>query len=315
MKRVVVLGGSGFFGGLIAAQLRAAGLTPLVASRSGGDLRIDANNPNDIRANLKTRDLVIDAAGPFQRRTPALLDAARTMGFDIIDLSDSPDYTSMIYEQEAPVGAAGIRVLTACSALSAVSALVLGMSGVDEPRRLTAYLVPASRYTANRGTTESMLGGFLGEQRTIDFPKPLGKRTGVTVKSVDAVTLPRKFWFLRETDFVIDTQIPMMNTMLRWPIARRLAQRFEKNALDLVHRVGPARGVLAYEIASISARKFAIFSGEKSYLLAVLPAVQAALAIAGGKFAHRGVVAPTDHIVQADFMEAVKREGITFTLS
>ncbi|HSP15278.1 MAG TPA: hypothetical protein VLV78_11050 [Thermoanaerobaculia bacterium] len=315
MKRVVVLGGSGFFGGLIAEQLRAAGVTPLLASRSRGDLRVDANNPADLRANLKTRDLVIDAAGPFQNRTPALIEAARTVGFDIIDLSDSPDYTSMIYENEVPIGAAGIRVLTACSALSTVSALILAMSGVEEPRRLTAYLVPASRYTASRGTTESMLGSFIGEQRSIDFPQPLGRRSGITVKSVDAVTLPRKFWFLRTAEFVIDTQIPLMNTMLRSPLLRRLATTYEKNALDLIHRVGPAEGLLAYEIVSTNARKFAIFTGGKTHLIAVLPAVQAALAIMGGRFAHRGVVPPTDHVVQAEFLEAVKREGITLTVS
>ncbi len=314
MKRVVVLGGSGFFGGLIAEQLRAAGVTPLLASRTRGDLRIDANNPEEIRAGLKQRDLVIDAAGPFQKRTPALIEAARTIGFDVIDLSDSPEYSSMIYEHEWPIGAAGIRVLTACSALSAVSALVLAMSGVDEPRRLTAYLVPASRSTANRGTAESMLGGILGEPRTIDFPPPLGKRSGITVKSVDSITLPRKFWFLRTTEFVVDTHIPLMNAMLRSPLLRRLAARYEKNALDLVHRIGPAQGVLAYEIASTSTRKFAIFTGAKSHLLAVLPAVQAALAIVNGRFPQRGLVAPTDQLVQADFLEALKREGITLSV-
>ena len=84
MKRVVVIGGSGFFGGLIAERLAAAGLQPIIASRSRGELRIDANNPEDLRNNLKGRDLVIDAAGPFQKRTPALIEAARTIGFDVI---------------------------------------------------------------------------------------------------------------------------------------------------------------------------------------------------------------------------------------
>lgn len=314
MKRVVILGGMGFFGGLIAEQLRAAGVTAILASRTRGDVRIDANNPADLRANLKQRDLVIDAAGPFQTRTLALVEAARTIGFDVIDLSDSPEYTSMIYEHETPIGAAGVRVLTACSALSAVSALALAMSGVEEPRRLTAYLAPASRLTANPGTTGSMLRLYIGERRTIDFPKPLGKRSGITVKSVDAITLPRKFWFLRSAELVVDTQIPLMNTMLRSPLIRSIAAKYEQKALDLVHRIGPKDGVLAYEIASTATHRQMIFTGGKSYMLAVLPALQAALAIIGGRFAHRGVVAPTDQIVHADFLEAVKREGITITV-
>src|SRR6476646_1997879 len=125
MKRVVVIGGSGFFGRLIVERLTAAGLQPIAASRSWGELRIDANDPESLRASLKQRDLVIDAAGPFQKRTPALIQVARTIGFDVIDLSDSPEYTAMIYEQQAPILASGIRVLTACSSLSTVSALML----------------------------------------------------------------------------------------------------------------------------------------------------------------------------------------------
>ncbi len=315
MKRVVILGGSGFFGGLIAEQLRAAGVTPIIASRTRGDIRIDADNAADLRANLKQRDLVIDAAGPFQTRTLALIEAARTIGFDVIDLSDAPEYTSMIYEHEAPIGAAGVRVLTACSTLSAVSSLVLSLSGVEEPRRLTAYLAPASQLTASPGTTASMLRLYIGEQRTIDFPKPLGKRSGITVKSVDSVTLPRKFWFLRSAELVVDTQIPLMNTMLRSPLIRSIASKYEKKALDLVHRIGPKDGVLAYEIASTASHKHVMFSGGKSYMLAVLPAIQAALAIIGGRFGHRGVVAPTDQIVMADFLEALKREGITISVA
>ena len=109
MRRVVVLGGSGFFGRLIVERLSAAGLNPIAASRSSGELRIDANDADAIHANLKQRDIVIDAAGPFQTRTPALIQAARTIGFDLIDLSDSPEYTAMIYQQQAPIHPVGQR--------------------------------------------------------------------------------------------------------------------------------------------------------------------------------------------------------------
>jgi len=69
VRRVVVLGGAGFFGRLIVERLGAAGLNPIVASRSHGELRIDANDGEALRANLKTRDIVVDAAG----REPAVV--------------------------------------------------------------------------------------------------------------------------------------------------------------------------------------------------------------------------------------------------
>ena len=57
MKRVVVIGGAGFFGQLIVERLAKAGLNPIVASRTRGELRIDANNAEDLRKNLKPRSM------------------------------------------------------------------------------------------------------------------------------------------------------------------------------------------------------------------------------------------------------------------
>jgi hypothetical protein len=315
MKRVVILGGSGFFGSLIAERLTAAGLQPIIASRTRGELRIDADNPEDLRICLRARDLVIDAAGPFQKRSPALINSARTIGFDVIDLSDSPEYTAMIYQHEAPIQAAGIRVLTACSALSTVSAAVLKSYSVEEPRRLSAYLVPASRYTANPGTLTSVLSAVQGSLRKFDFPRPLGHRTGILVRSVDAVTLPRVFPTLKSAEFAVDLRIPGMNIVLmaaaRWPGVAPLVDLFQSTTLGIARRFGTRSGVLAYELASAVGFKYRIFIGEKSYMLAVLPAIQAAQAIVEGRLSRRGLLPPTEHVDPNALFDAARSEGIT----
>jgi len=312
MRRIVILGGTGFFGRLIGEQLSAAGQKPLLASRSSGELRIDANIPEDLKANLKTRDLVIDAAGPFQRRSPALIEAARTIGFDLIDLSDSPEYTAMIYKHEAPIRAAGIRVLTACSALSTVSAVVLNSSGVEQPRKLLAYLKPASRHTANPATIASMLASFDGGQRTFEFPRPLGVRNGLTVKSVDMVTLPRVFASLRFAELAVDAGV-LGNAVLASKTIRKMIGQFQKQVVRIAHSIGRTKGILAYEITHAGGHSYQIFTGDKSYMLAVIPAVQAALAIINGKFPHRGLIAPTDHVNVGEFLDAVRKEGVIMT--
>ena len=310
MRRVVVLGGSGFFGRLIVERLSAAGLNPVAASRSSGELRIDANDADAIHANLKQRDIVIDAAGPFQTRTPALIQAARTIGFDLIDLSDSPEYTAMIYQQQAPIGAAGIRVLTACSSLSTVSALMLKASGNEQPRRLSVYLLPASRSTANPGSITSFLSGVEGGSRTIHFPQPLGTRSGITVKSVDSITLPRLFPSLQTTEFVVDGGIPGMNILLRLKKVRDLIARHQSKIIKVANLIGPKRGILAYDIGSAHRRRQRIFIGENSYMLAVIPAIEAAIAIAAGRFPHRGLVPPTEHLSVDELLAAVAKERI-----
>lgn len=315
MKRIVVLGGTGFFGGAIAAKLREAGLEPLIGSRTAGDMMLDADDPAQLRAHLRQRDLVIDAAGPFQRRTPALIEAAASIGFDVIDLSDSPDYTSMIHQHEPPIAAAGIRVLTACSTLSTVSAAVLAGSRIRHARRLTVYLRPAARQTANRGSVTSFLDSLTGRSRTIRFRQPVGVRRGVTVKSVDNVTLPRLFSSLREAELVVDTGIPGANEIVRATTRYRqvhaLVSRFRSTAIALARRIGPATGVLAYEVATAGEHEHHFFSGETTHLIAVLPAVLAAQSIAAGRFSHRGVVPPTQHADPAELFEAIRREGIS----
>lgn len=310
MRRVVVLGGSGFFGRLIVERLSAAGLNPIAASRSSGEPRIDANDPESIRAGLKQRDLVVDAAGPFQKRTPALIQEARTIGFDVVDLSDSPEYCAMIHEQKAPIGASGIRVLTACSSLSTVSALMLKSTGNEQPRRLSVYLLPASRHTANPAAVTSFLAGIDGGSRTIRFPEPIGTRSGITVKSVDAVTLPLLFPSLQATEFVVDCGVTGGNLILRLKVVRDLIARYQSKAIKVAHRLGPKTGIIAYDIASALRRRQRIFIGENSYMLAVIPAVEAAIAIANGRFPHRGLVPPTEHLSLDALLAAVKKEQI-----
>jgi hypothetical protein len=314
MKRVIVLGGTGFFGQWVVRRLVTAKVQPVVAARTRGDIRMDANNPDDIKKNVKARDLVVDCAGPFQKRTPALIEAARTIGFDVIDISDSPEYTSMVYKYEVPIGAAGIRVLTACSSLSSISAAVLKSLSVEEPRRLSAYLVPAIRHTATQSTVESMIQSLQGSFRRYRFPPPIGTRGGVTVKSVDAVTLPKIFPTLRTTELAIDLRFPGMNLALaavpRWQFARRMFDKFRDKSIAIAKTIGTTHGVLAYEISSKVGFKYRIFTGERSYMLAVLPAIQAAIAIAEGKFTKRGLVPPTEHVEPYQLFESIRAEGI-----
>jgi hypothetical protein len=187
---------------------------------------------------------------------------------------------------------------------------------VDEPRRLSAYLVPAIRHTASTSTMESVIASLQGSFKRFHFPKPIGTRIGVTVKSVDGVTLPRIFPTLKTTELTVDLRFPGMNLALaavpRWKFARRMMEKYQSKALAFARTFGTTHGVLAYEIASKVGFKYRIFTGNKSYMLAVLPAILAATAIADGRFTRRGLVPPTDHVEPSQLLEAVRNEGITF---
>lgn len=331
MRRIVVIGGGGFFGGEIARKLREWSYAPLIAGRSRGDLRLDVEQGSSIRAALRAGDLVLDTAGPFQQRSALLLDCAIEIGFDLIDVSDSYSYAAAVHQRADAIERRGIRVLSSCSALSAASALAVAITKVSSPLRLTAYLAPASRYTANRATVQSMLSSIgrpiplfrdgtiqegIGwtEARTLHFPEPAGVRSGFLVESVDALTLPRIWPSLREVEFVVDTQIPGANRALR--IAARSAllrcalEWSEPAASGLARLLGPARSILAYEIETASRLAHFVLAGERSYLLAVLPAALAARSILQESFIERGLVPPHRQIDPAELMNEVASEGI-----
>src|SRR3989442_6962847 len=158
VRRVVVLGGTGFFGRAVAGRLGALGLKSITASRhAGAGIRIDAESRASLKSALRPFDVVVDAAGPFQSRGAALVEAAIEIGFDVIDLSDSLGYAEKVADLRLRIEAAGIRVLTSCSSVSALSAAAVRLSGIEDPVRLTVFLSPAARYTANAGTSRSLL--------------------------------------------------------------------------------------------------------------------------------------------------------------
>ena len=105
---MIVAGGTGFFGAALVGLLRSEGIQPVLAARHGQvDLRLDVEDSDMLRSVLRPGDLVLDAVGPFQGRSTALVEAAMEIGVDLIDLSDSLDYSERLTELETQSPKAG----------------------------------------------------------------------------------------------------------------------------------------------------------------------------------------------------------------
>ncbi len=316
VNRIIVLGGLGLFGRTVAEQLRQEGLNPLTASRrAAADLQIDANDPASIRAALAPGDLIVDAAGPFQMRTTALMEAAIEIGFDVIDLNDDLRYAESIIALEQRIADAGIRMLSSASSVSAVAAAVVRHSGIEMPRRVTAFLAPASRYTANPGTAASLWRSIgrpvrvlrdgkmqtqvgWSDSRNFVMPRPVGKIKGFLFESADTVFLPKIWPMLRDVSMYVDTNTFGGNRLLQLaaysePIREVMRQRVHLGAW-LARKVGSTAGGVGYEIEGPDGRvtRHAIVAAENSYLAAIAPAVLAAKAIARDEFPSRGLILP-----------------------
>ena len=171
------------------------------------------------------------------------------------------------------------------------------------------YLLPATRHTANPGAVTSFFRGIEGGWRRLHFPQPVGNRSGITVKSVDAITLPRVFPSLQATEFVVDSGMGL-TILMRSAMLRRLMEKYQSQMLKVAKSLGPKRGIIGYDIGSAVRRRQRVFVGENSYMIAVIPAIEAAIAIANGRFSHRGLVAPIHHLPLDTFLAAVEKERI-----
>lgn len=323
----MLLGGSGFFGSAIAQALHERGFEPHTPSHA----KADVENSEALMSTLEARDVVIDAAGPFHRRTTMLLEVAIRAGFDVIDLSDNLDYTLAVQAMAGRLKSADVRVFTSCSAVSAVTAAAVSKSGIADPIRVSVCLLPASRDSSSSGTAASLFRSLTGPIRELRdghlfattgwsrsrlFRVPLrrGEVRGYLAESADAVTLPRAWPGLRDVDFFVDTQAFGMNRLIataqRVPAGGRLLERLAPVGLPLTRLLGSRAGGYVVEVAGEDGlvATTSLVAQRRSYLAAVLPATLAATSMAAGDSPPAGVV-PADRLCDPDVLFAELRKA------
>jgi len=334
MPRVIVIGAHGFFGQLATLRLRESSLEPIRASRRAGisELYVDADDPGSIRSVLQAGDIVLDAAGPFQTRTTALVEAATEVGFDVVDLSDSFAYAARILAMRDRIDRTGARILTSCSSISAVSAALVRLSGVAAPSRVSVFLAPASRATANPATIRSFLASvgrpvtvrrdaravsLIGWRLSRRFAWPgRGNRRAFLTESADALWLPGIWPSLRDVDFWVDTQMPLANGILqasaRIPVGPAAVRALSGMGAALARRLGAAAGAFAVEVegqdGSVVARS--LWGNARSYVIAVAPAVLAVRALAAGRLPETGLVSVDRQVDPEELMSYRAAAGI-----
>ncbi len=338
MRRIVVTGGSGFFGGAIVERLRADGFLPLVASRrTTSDIVVDVEDRDSLRRGLRAGDVVVDAAGPFQRRTMCLVKAAIDVRFDLIDIADSLAYVRAVYALRQRIDTSGISVYTACSSVSAIAAAMIRHSGIDSPLRVTGFLAPATKHTAVAGTAASLLGSVgrpvevleegnlitrAGWRQTATFPMPgrLGNITGHLFESADAITLPAVWPSLQTVNLFVDTNVRGLNTLFRaaanYAVLRRLIERCQPLGLRMSRWLGSAAGGLGYEVEEPGGRivRLAWTSDHQGYLTSVAPAAIVAQKLAQGDRVDTGLVAADRYVEPDELIAYLNRVGIKLTV-
>jgi hypothetical protein len=142
MKRVLIIGGYGQFGSLIARALAPdRNVALILAGRNGEKANafaktLQSANPvescaADIRADLArlletTRpDIVIHTAGPFQDQDYSVAKTAIESGSHYIDLGDGRDFVAGISTLDKQAKAANLCVISGASSVPALSSAVI----------------------------------------------------------------------------------------------------------------------------------------------------------------------------------------------
>ena len=236
-------------------------------------------------------------------------------------------------EGSLEIEAAGIRVLTSCSSVSAVSAAAHRLSGLEKPVRLSVLLCPATRATAHRATARSLLESVGRPIRVLHDGKladragwresraflwsGTGRRAhGRLSESADALHLPQIWPSLRQIDFYVDVRMAGLRLALdlaaRMEPVRKVVASCLPAGIVLCRMLGRNAGGIQFEIEGADGRTvtIALHARQRSYLVAIAPAVLAVRALAQGRFEPSGLVPPDRQVEPRELLQYLGGLGV-----
>lgn len=231
--RIVVLGATGYTGGLAAEALVRRGLRPVLAARSahklagvaerlgGLDSRLaDVTDPASIDALVGSGDVLLSTVGPFDRWGRPVLDAAIDNGAHYLDCTGEYPFLRHVFSRHDEARAAGIGLLPAFGhgyvPGNLAGALALKRAGARATRLDIAYLATGPLLGAlSTGTIATIASGMLepayvlrdarvtadrGGSRVRRFSVGGRRRATILSSGSEPFTLPRLAPQLRDLD-------------------------------------------------------------------------------------------------------------------
>ena len=170
--KILVVGGTGGFGSVIARQLCDEGHRITVAGRNKkrGKAFVHANPDIDFveleRSAIKPQDLaaydiVVDASGPFQDTLLSLPSAAIAAGIDYLDIADDRAFIRRVSRLDRKARDAGVRILSGVSSIPTLSgAVALELaSDMELVESVEIAITASSKAAFGRAVLLSMLEG------------------------------------------------------------------------------------------------------------------------------------------------------------
>ena len=246
---LVIFGGTGVFGSLVAEDLLAntdAHLT--LAGRHAAKLRqvarrfgdrvttavSDIGDADSVRHTVGGSTGVICCAGPFQQLSLNVLRAAIDCRVPYADLADSRAYISAVHQLEDSIRQAGIRVLPGLSTVPGTSSLLVHLASrsIERIEAVHISFLIGNRNRKGEGAVRSLLGSMGDRIRvprdgaaamvtvwtgreSVDFRPPVGRRLVYWIDAPDYDVLPGLFP-LRSVTCKCGFDVDLLNRTLGW---------------------------------------------------------------------------------------------------
>lgn len=243
--RVVVFGGSGFFGKLIVEDLlENTDAQIIVASRTARKVdfgkpesihvfETDINDAEWVKATIRGADVVICATGPFQGQPLTLLKCCIEQKVHYIDVAEDRDYVLRCHQLADEIKDAGIMAFIGCSVIPGMSALLAKYSqdefgaisevrtcitpGTRNPRGVSSFIcllnTVGEKFQVDEKTHPRTVEGWTEREKVV-FPPPIGERHVYSIIDVaDYYIQPLQFG-TEKTSFKIGAELDFLNRCL-----------------------------------------------------------------------------------------------------
>lgn len=266
--RVLILGGTGNFGGYVARMLADdPAITLILASRDVEKARLAANalaaaNPVealgvDIRGFIGDSiasaypDVVIHTVGPFQDQDYRVAQAAIAAGAHYLDLADARDFVAGIGRLDAAAKVAGVSIIAGASSVPCLTAAFIDRYRPSFSELKSAEYGISAAQATNRGLgTASAILSYVGKPfdrleggrarrvfgwqglTGIRYPE-LGLRLFGDCDIPDLSLFPARYPGLKRLRFVAGHEIKLLHLgtwLLSWAVRMGMVRSLEPHA-------------------------------------------------------------------------------------
>jgi hypothetical protein len=330
--RILIPGGYGVFGRLIARELLAR--TParlVIAGRNlGAAMRACRNLGGVARCEPLALDLadseafaravsgcfaVVCAAGPFQRLDPSLAEIATRADAHWLDISDETNWVVALLEKgRADSGRSATVILPGLSTTPALSGVLVRWLKARLPdaqnARITLFI--GNRNRKGAGAIASALESELDWPLSVDLP--VGRIVSYRFRSPDRELLGRELGIEAEFRVAFEWRI-VRNLLVGVRAMSRIAPRTARllsAASEPFRFFGSEMGCIQVRLATPDGRWADAWFLARGQRLAALPAAIATEALLAGEATARASVSPAELFTPEEWIELLGARGVDF---